>query len=176
MKKIANYFILNNGALFSTDNNSIENNLEDCFYVEKIGTCISPEIYVSEKKDGKLVRIGEYIDGYESLMDFIVNNKLSIMCIRGFDIMTMSKFISDFNETKDTSIVPIKFSNVVEQAKYERHLVTKKDRMRRVHQKLENMNGIEAAEDYIKILNSVFNEGKHKSRKKIISKTQQGRP
>ena len=102
-------------------------------------------------------------------MNFIANNKLSIMCIRGFDRITMSKFVSDFNKTKDTSIVPIKFSNDVEQAKYERHLVTKKGRMKRVHQKLESVNEIASAEDYMKILNSVFNEEKHKSRKKIIN-------
>lgn len=170
MRERVNYFILNNGALFSTDNRGIENNLEDCIYIEKTGTSNSPEIYISEKKDNKLVRMGEYIDDYESLMDFIANNKLSIMCIRGFDRITMSKFVSDFNKTKDTSIVLIKFSNVVEQAKYERHLVTKKDRMRRAHQKLESINEIEVAKDYMKILNSVFNEERHKSRKKIINK------
>lgn len=172
MGKIENLFILNNGAfdgvLFSTDNYSIENNLEDCFCVENMRTCTNPKIYVTEKKNGEWVRT-IYIDDYESLMDFIANNKLSIMCIRGFDRITMSKFVSDFNKTKDTSIVPIKFSNDVEQAKYERHLVTKKGRMKMVHQKLESVNEIASAEDYMKILNSVFNEEKHKSRKKIIN-------
>ena len=172
MGKIENLFILNNGAfdgvLFSTDNYSIENKLEDCFCVENMGTCTNPKIYVTEKKNGELVRT-IYIDSYESLMDFIANNRLSIMCIRGFDRITMSKFVSDFNKTKDTSIAQIKFSNDVEQAKYERHLVTKKGRMKRVHQKLEGVNEIASAEDYMKILNSVFNEEKHKSRKKIIN-------
>ena len=32
MRERVNYFILNNGALFSTDNCGIENNLEDCIY------------------------------------------------------------------------------------------------------------------------------------------------
>lgn len=169
MRERVNYFILNNGALFSTDNCGIENNLEDCIYIEKTGTSNSPEIYISEKKDNKLVRMGEYIDDYESLMNFIANNKLSIMCIRGFNRITMSKFISDFNKTKDTSIAQIKFSNDVEQAKYERHLVTKKGRMKRVHQKLESVNEIETIEDYMKMLNSAFNKGKHESRKKIIN-------
>lgn len=35
MRERVNYFILNNGALFSTDNCGIENNLEDCIYIEK---------------------------------------------------------------------------------------------------------------------------------------------
>ena len=64
MRERVNYFILNNGALFSTDNCGIENNLEDCIYIEKTGTSNSPEIYISEKKDNKLVRMGEYIDDY----------------------------------------------------------------------------------------------------------------
>lgn len=38
MRERVNYFILNNGALFSTDNCGIENNLEDCIYIEKTGT------------------------------------------------------------------------------------------------------------------------------------------
>lgn len=172
MGKIENLFILNNGAfdgvLFSTDNYSIENKLEDCFCVENMRTCTNPKIYVTEKKNGEWVRT-IYIDGYESLMDFIANNKLSIMCIRGFDRITMSKFVSDFNKTKDTSIAQIKFSNDVEQAKYERHLVTKKGRMKRVHQKLESVNEIASVEDYMKMLNSAFNKEKHESRKKIIN-------
>ena len=137
MGKIENLFILNNGAfdgvLFSTDNYSIENKLEDCFCVENMRTCTNPKIYVTEKKNGEWVRT-IYIDGYESLMDFIANNRLSIMCIRGFGRKTMNQFISELNKTKDTSIVPIKFSNVAEQAKYERHLITKKYRMKMVHQ------------------------------------------
>lgn len=172
MGKIENLFILNNGAfdgvLFSTDNYSIENKLEDCFCVENMRTCANPKIYVTEKKNGEWVRT-IYIDGYESLMDFIANNRLSIMCIRGFGRKTMNQFISELNKTKDTSIVPIKFSNVAEQAKYERHLITKKYRMKMVHQMFESINEIASAEDYMKMLNSAFNKGKHESRKKIIN-------
>lgn len=172
MGKIENLFILNNGAfdgiLFSTDNYSIENKLEDCFCVENMRTCTNPKIYVTEKKNGEWVRT-IYIDGYESLMDFIANNRLSIMCIRGFGRKTMNQFISELNKTKDTSIVPIKFSNVAEQAKYERHLITKKYRMKMVHQMFESINEIASAEDYMKMLNSAFNKRKHESRKKIIN-------
>ena len=54
MGKIENLFILNNGAfdgvLFSTDNYSIENKLEDCFCVENMRTCTNPKIYVTERK------------------------------------------------------------------------------------------------------------------------------
>lgn len=50
MRERVNYFILNNGALFSTDNCGIENNLEDCIYIEKTGTSNSPEIYILVKK------------------------------------------------------------------------------------------------------------------------------
>ena len=133
-----------------------------------MGTCTNTKIYVTEKKNGELVRT-IYIDGYESLMDFIANNRLSIMCIRGFGRKTMNQFISELNKTKDTSIVPIKFSNVAEQAKYERHLITKKYRMKMVHQMFESINEIASAEDYMKMLNSAFNKGKHESRKKIIN-------
>lgn len=172
MGKIENLFILNNGAfdgvLFSTDNYSIENKLEDCFCVENMRTCTNPKIYVTEKKNGEWVGT-IYIDGYESLMDFIANNRLSIMCIRGFGRKTMNQFISELNKTIDTSIVPIKFSNVAEQAKYERHLITKKYRMKMVHQMFESINEIASAEDYMKMLNSAFNKGKHESRKKIIN-------
>ena len=101
-------------------------------------------------------------------MNFIINNKSNIIFIRGFDRAFICKLVSDFNKIKNTNIVPIKFKDIVEQAKYEKHLITKKNRMKKLHQKLENTNEIQTAEDYMKILNSVFNEKKHTSRKKII--------
>lgn len=165
MRKTENCFVLNNNILFNTNNFNLENNLEDCFCVKK---SISSEVYISEKKNNKWIRKDEYIDDYDLLMNFIINNKSNIIFIRGFDRAFICKLVSDFNKIKNTNIVPIKFKDIVEQAKYERHLIAKKNRMKKLHQKLENTNEIQTAEDYMKILNSVFNEKKHTSRKKII--------
>jgi len=41
--------------------------------------------------------------------------------------------------------------------------------MKMVHQMFESINEIASAEDYMKMLNSAFNKGKHESRKKIIN-------
>lgn len=164
MIRIEYYFILNNDILFSTCSN-IKNNLEDCFYVKK---STNSKIYISEKKDNSWIRKDEYIDDYDLLMNFIIDNKVNVVCIDGFDKVAISKFISDFNIIKDTNITLIKFKNDLEQAKYERHLITKKNRMKKLRQKLENTDEIQTIEDYMKILNSIFNERKHISRKKMI--------
>lgn len=164
MIRIEHYFILNNGILFSTYSN-IKNNLEDCFYVKK---STNSKIYISEKKDNSWIRKDEYIDDYDLLMNFIIDNKANVVCIDGFDKLAISKFISDFSIIKDTNITLIKFKNDLEQAKYERHLMTKKNRMEKLCQKLKNTDEIQTIEDYMKTLNSVFNERKHISRKKMI--------
>ncbi len=53
---------------------------------------------------------------------------------------------------------------------WERHLMTKRDRMEKLHQKIAKKGEIETAEDYLKIANSVFGEERHKARQRIIKK------
>lgn len=52
-------------------------------------------------------------------------------------------------------------------AQYKRHLLTKKDRMEKLKQKLKSKK-IETAEDYMKILNSVCGEKRHQSRQRVL--------
>ena len=161
------YYIINNNFISSTKNFNIENNFEDCFYVKKIGSNVHPRIYFSEKKNNEWIRNNVFIGDYYSFMDFIANNKSSIICIRGFSKAVMGKFISIINNLKGTNIQPITFANDVERAKYLRHLITKKDRIETLHQRLEQIDEI-TAEDYIKTANSVFGEEIHKARQRVI--------
>lgn len=101
MRKTENCFVLNNNILFSTNNFNLENNLEDCFCVKK---SISSEVYISEKKNNKWIRKDEYIDDYDLLMNFIINNKSNIIFIRGFDRAFICKLVSDFNKIKNTNM------------------------------------------------------------------------
>ena len=66
------------------------------------------------------------------------------------------------------NIKVIKFKNDLKQLKYERHLMAKKSRMKKLHKKLKKTNEVQTVEEYMKILNSVLNERKHASRKKIL--------
>ncbi len=122
------YFIINNNFLFSTENFNIEKNFENCFYVKKMGSNVHPKIYFDEKKNNKWIRNNKFIGDYYSLMDFIDNNKSSIICIRGFSRAVMGRFISVLNKLKGTNIRPIKFLNDAELINQERHLLLKKMR------------------------------------------------
>ena len=100
-------------------------------------------------------------------MDFIVKNKNSFICIRGFSRTSIEQFIKMINEIKGINIKPIKFSNEIFRAKYERHILTKEDRIKKLHNILENINEIETSEDYLKISNRVFGERRVNSCQKI---------
>lgn len=73
----------------------------------------------------------------------------------------------DFKKRK---IQSIKFVNDAERIKYERHLITKKERIDKLHQKLEKNSEIKTAEDYMKIANSVFGEERHKARQRVLKR------
>ena len=165
MIKTEHYFILNNSIILDTKNLNIKNNLEDCFYIEKDS---NSKLYISEKMDNKWIRKEEYHYDYELLINFIINNSSKIICLNGFNRITIIKLITNLNKIKDTNIKMIKFKNDLEQAKYERHMMTKKSRMKKIYQKLENIDEIQTVEKYMKILNSVTNERKHMSRRKIL--------
>ena len=89
-------------------------------------------------------------------MEFIVKN--SFICIRGFSRASIGQFIRMINDIKGINIKPIKFSNEILRAKYERHLLTKENRIKKLHNTLEKINEIETSDDYIKISNIDFGE------------------
>ncbi len=92
----------------------------------------------------------------------------NLICIREFSRASICQIIRMINELKGTNIRPIKFSNEIARIKYERHILTKEDRIRKLHKKLEKANEIETSEDYFKISNNVFGERRATSRQKII--------
>ena len=165
------YYVINDGFIFSTKNFNIEKNFEDCLYIIKLGSNVHPRIYYSEKKNNEWIKNKAFIGDYHSLMDFIVDNKSNIICIRGFSRAVMGEFMSAINNLKGTNIQPIKFANDIERAKYLRHLITKNDRIKKLHQRLEQMDEI-TTEDYASEIdvepNSVFGEERHKARQRVI--------
>ena len=165
MIKIEHYFILNNSIILDTKNLNIKNNLEDCFYIERDS---NSKLYISEKMDNKWIKKEEYHYDYEMLINFIINNSSKIICISGFNRTNIIKLITDLNKIKNMNIKVIKFKNDLKQLKYERHLMAKKSRMKKLHKKLKKTNEVQTVEEYMKILNSVLNERKHASRKKIL--------
>lgn len=164
------YYIINNNFISSTKNFNIESHFEDCFYIKKLGSNVHPRIYFNEKKNNKWIRNNVFIGDYYSFMDFIANNKASIICIRGFSRAVMGEFMLALNKLKNMNIRPIKFVSDIERVQYEKHLITKKERMKKLHQKLEKNSEIETGEDYMKIANSVFGEKRHKARQRVLKK------
>ena len=101
-------------------------------------------------------------------MDFVIANENSYICIRGFSRANIGHFIRMINELKGTNIKPIKFKSKLSEAQYERHLLTKEQRIKDLNQKLDASGEVESTHQYMKIANSVFRERKHKSRVKIM--------
>lgn len=162
------YFIINNRKLFSTDNFNFEDNLKNCFYIKKFGSNVHPTIYLDTKIDNKWVNENQVIENYNALMDFVIANENSYICVRGFSRANIRHFIKIINELKGVNIKPVKFKSKLSEAQYERHLLTKEQRIYDLNQKLDVNGEIESAHQYMKMANSVFSEGKHKSRVKII--------
>lgn len=162
------YFIINNRKLFSTDNFNFEDNLKNCFYIKKLGGNVHPTIYLDTKIDNKWVNKNQVIENYNALMDFVIANENSYICVRGFSRANIRHFIKMINELKGVNIKPVKFKSKLSEAQYERHLLTKEQRIYDLNQKLDVNGEIESAHQYMKMANSVFSKGKHKSRVKII--------
>ena len=101
-------------------------------------------------------------------MDFIAENQNEFIFIKGFSRAGMAEFLRIMNKLKGTNIIPITFKNKLSEAQYERHLLTKEQRLEELNQKLEEKGEIESSQEYMKISNSVFGKKRYKSRVKII--------
>lgn len=62
----------------------------------------------------------------------------------------------------------VNFKNKLSEAQYERHILTKEQRLDALNKKIEAIGEIETAQQYIKIANSIFGERRHNSRKRVI--------
>lgn len=162
------YFIINNGKLFSTTNFNFEDNLKNCFYIKKFGSNIHPKIYLDTKINNKWINKNQLIGDYNSLTEFIAKNQNNFICIRGFSYASIGQLIRMINESKGTNIRPVKFKSKISETQYERHLLTKEQRIENLDQKLENCDAIENLPQYMKTANSVFGEERHKSKSKIM--------
>lgn len=103
------YFIINNGKLFSTTNFNFDEKLKNCFYIKKFGSNIHPVIYLDTKVDNEWVNKNQVIGDYNQLMDFLVANENSFICMRGFSRAVISQLVRMTNEVKGTDIKPVKF-------------------------------------------------------------------
>ena len=101
-------------------------------------------------------------------MNFVAANENSYICIRGFSRANIGHFIRMINELKGINIKSVKFKSKLSEAQYERHLLTKEQRIDDLNQKLDASSEAESAQQYMKIANSVFGERRHKSRTKIM--------
>lgn len=164
----ARFYIINNEYLFITSNPNCDQNFKNCFCIKKLGSNVHPKIYLDIKKDNKIIIKNKFIGDYQTLMDFIVENPNNFICIKGFSRASMAEFITMLNIKKQMNIKPVKFKSKISEAQYERHLLTKEQRLEELNKKLENGSEVDSAEQYMKIANSVFGKNRHKSRQKIM--------
>lgn len=162
------YFVINNGKLFSISDFNFDENLKNCFYIKKFGSNIHPVIYLDTKVDNKWVNKDQVIGDYNGLIDFIVANENSYICMRGFSRAVISQIVRMTNELKGTDIKPVKFKNKLAEARYEEYLSTKEQMIEDFNKKLNDNGEVESARQFMAIINSVFHEKKHKSRAKML--------
>ena len=166
--RFARFYIIKYDYLFSTNDPNFDNKLKNCYCIKKRGSNVQPRIYLDIKKDNKIITKNKFIGDYQALMDFIVENQNGFIFIKGFSRANMGEFLTMFNIKKQVNIKPVKFNNKISEARYERHLVTKEQRLIELNEKLENIEEIESSQQYMKISNSVFGKNRHKSRQKIL--------
>lgn len=114
----SNYFVISGKKLFSINNFDFGDNLENCFYIKNLGSNTKPIIYLDTKFDGNWINQNQIIGNYDKLMDFIVANKNSYICIRGFSRAVIGQFIRMINELRGTNIKPVEFENKFQKIKW----------------------------------------------------------
>ena len=164
----ARFYIIKNDYLFSISNPNFDHKLKNCYCIKKLGSCVNPKIYLDIKKDNKFITKNKFIGDYQALMDFIVENQNHLIFIKGFSRASMAEFLIMLNIKKQVNIKPVKFKNKIVESKYERHLLTKEQRLEELNKKIDSAEELESSRQYMKISNSVFGEGRHKSRTKIL--------
>ena len=55
------YFIIKDNLLFSTKNFNFEDNLENCFYIKKLGSIVNPKIYFDQKENNEWINRNQFL-------------------------------------------------------------------------------------------------------------------
>ena len=135
------YFLIRDGRLLEISNFNFEEGLRDCFYVKKLGSNIYPKIFLDIKKDNKWTIKNYYIGDYKDFMEFVFINSNSFICIRGFSKAGISRFIRMLNEFYGIDIKIVRFNRKITEAQYERHLLEKEEKMLRIQERIEKIEG-----------------------------------
>lgn len=107
----SNYFVIKDEQLFSTKNFNFEDNLQNCFYIKKLGSNTHPKIYLDIKQSGSWIVLDKYIGDYKDAVELISNYRNQFICIRGFSRASICQLIRMCNELKETNIMPIKHNS-----------------------------------------------------------------
>ena len=62
--QFSTYFIIKNSKLFSTMNFNFEDNLQNCFYIKRLGSMSNPKIYLDIKKANEWISKNQFIGDY----------------------------------------------------------------------------------------------------------------
>lgn len=125
--KFSNYFVIKDEQLFCTKNFNFEDNLQNCFYIKKLGSNTHPKIYLDVKQSGSWIVLDKYIGNYNNVIELISSYQEQIICIRGFSRAGICELIKKCNDLKGTNIMPIKFNirNSLEQ--HEKNMIDKEE-------------------------------------------------
>ena len=166
--RFSRYYVIQNDYLFTTSNSNFDDLLKNCYIIKIKGSSVEPKIYLDIKKDNNILVKNQYIGNCKSLMNFVEKNRNHFIVIKGFNRASMSEFLKLINNEKHLNIKPVKFKSKLAEAKYERHLLTKEQRLEELSDKIDSTNKITSAEQFMKISNAVFGKRRHNSRTKIL--------
>jgi len=166
--KFSRYYVIQNDYLFTTSNSNFTDLLKNCYIIKIKGSSVEPKIYLDIKIENNIIVKNQYIGNCKSLMNFIEENRSHFIVIKGFSKASMAEFLKLINNEKQLIIKPVKFKSKLSEAKYERHLLTKEQRLEELSDKIDSTNEIKSAEQYMKISNSIWGKKRHNSRTKIL--------
>lgn len=165
-KIFSSYFIIKDNIVLSTRNFNFDEKLKNCFYVRKLGSNIHPKFYLDIKENNEWIIKNKYIGNYKSFMDFVIENKNSFICVRGFSRAYMGHFINNINLNYGCNLLLIDKKYLKD--KYENHLSNKEETLEEIKEKTKEKE-ISGVDEYKKITNNVLNKKRIKSRNRINS-------
>ena len=122
-KNITPEFIIINNILFEPPNIILEEKIKDCVYIKNLGSPIHPKLYLKLRTDYEWYKEYEFIGNYDNLLKFFKNNKNNIICMDGFNRVTVARLIKILNVINDTNIKIVKFKNRLRKQQYLNHFL-----------------------------------------------------
>lgn len=92
------YYILYSDVVYSTNDEKLIQDFENCYYIKRIGSLVKPSFKVNVKYDGEYRKETNEFAGYNELLNYINTiDEEQYICFIGFPKTLMHQLIKAFN-------------------------------------------------------------------------------